>query len=245
MDKAKAAVASFTGKRGHTTDVTESVAPGVTSEHIKPTRHEEITEAVDREVHQDHYHTTIQPIQHQEVLPEQHHYQMKDVIDKEFSHSNDHETRQRLERETAQFKNTNHTHETRHTTAVAPRVEGEHVHHHIHETVQPVVHKETITPEVVHTTVPIHESHHAAAQHHGISTLPMKTLESFTSNGGTLTGSTTAAHETYHGPPRPYNPDLMTNPTEADLNPGGHGLGTGHHHTGGTGIGQANGSTNA
>src|SRR3954464_10423335 len=125
-------ISSFTGKRGHTTDVTESVAPGVTSEHIKPTRHEEITEAVDREVHQDHYHTTIQPIQHQEVLPEQHHYQMKDVIDKEFNHSNDHETRQRLERETAQFKNTNHTHETRHTTAVAPRVEGEHVHHHIH-----------------------------------------------------------------------------------------------------------------
>jgi hypothetical protein len=50
---------TFTGKRGHTTDVTESVAPGVTSEYVKPTRHEELAETVDREVHQDHYHTTI------------------------------------------------------------------------------------------------------------------------------------------------------------------------------------------
>jgi hypothetical protein len=240
MEKARAAVESITGKRGHSTDVTETVTPAVTSEHIKPTRHEEVQEAVDREVHQDHYHTTIQPVQHQEVLPEQHHHVMKDAINKELHHGNDHETRQRLEREAAQFKNTTHTHETRHTTAAAPRVEGEHVHHHVHETVQPVVHKETITPEVVHTVVPIHEEHHAASQHHGISTLPMKTLESFTSGGGILQGGQKAAHESYDGPPRPYNRDLMANPIEADLNPGQTGLGNGHHHTGGTGVGSTN-----
>jgi len=55
MDKAKAAVASFPSKRGHSIDVTESVVSGATREHIKPTSHEELTEAVDREVHQDHY----------------------------------------------------------------------------------------------------------------------------------------------------------------------------------------------
>jgi hypothetical protein len=236
MEKAKAAVASFTGKRGHSTDVSETVAPAVASERIRPTRHEEAQEAVDREVHQDHHHTTIQPIQHQEILPEKHHHVVKDTINKEFHHGNDHETRQRLECEAAQFKNTAHTHETRHTTAAAPRVEGEHVHHHVHETVQPVIHKETITPEVVHTVVPIHEEHHAVSQHHGTSTLPMKTLESFTSGGGTLGSGHAAAHETYDGPPRPYNRDLMQNPTEADLNPGQTGLGSGHHHTGGTGV---------
>lgn len=31
------------------------VNPAVTSETVKPHRHEETTEAVDREVHQDHY----------------------------------------------------------------------------------------------------------------------------------------------------------------------------------------------
>ena len=243
MDKAKAAVASFTGKRGHSTDVTESVAPGVVNEHIKPTRHEEVQEAVDREVHQDHYHTTIQPIQHQEILPEQHQHQMKPIVEKEFHHGNEHETRQRLEAEAAQFKNTTHTHETRHTTAAAPRVEGEHVHHHVHETVQPIVHKETITPEVVHTTVPIHEQHHAASQHHGISTLPMKTLDAFKSGGGILKGGNTASHETYEGAPRPYNRELMSDPTESDLQPGQTGLGSGAHHTGGTGLADSTSGT--
>ena len=71
MDKAKAAFSSILGRSGyHDTTVDESVRPAVSEETVKPTRHEELTEAVDREVHQDHYHTTVQPIQHQEVKPE-------------------------------------------------------------------------------------------------------------------------------------------------------------------------------
>jgi hypothetical protein len=79
----------------------------------------------------------------------------------------------------------------------------------------------------------------------GILTLPMKNLESFTSGGGIFTDDKTAAHEAYDGAPRPYNRNLMTNQTEADLDPGGLGLGTGYHHTASTGIGYENGSTNA
>jgi hypothetical protein len=71
----------------------------------------------------------------------------------------------------------------------------------------------------------------------------MKTLESFTSGGGVLKGGNTASHETYEGAPRPYNRDLMHKPTESDLNPGETGLGGGHHHTGGTGIGSTNAGT--
>jgi hypothetical protein len=35
---------------------------------------------------------------------------------------------------------------------------------------------------------------------------------------------------------------MMTNPTEADLNPSGTGLGSGAHHTGGTGVGTSTGT---
>lgn len=80
----------------------------------------------------------------------------------------------------------------------------------MHETVQPVVHKETVQPEVVHTTVPIHETHHATAQHHGMSALPMRTLDEFNKAGGVLSGSKTHTHEEYDGPPRPYNEKLAT-----------------------------------
>ena len=51
-----------------------------------------------------------------------------------------------------------------------------------------MVHKETIQPEVVHTTVPIHEIHRAEAEHHETSVLPMKKMEEFTAGGGILTG---------------------------------------------------------
>jgi hypothetical protein len=127
------------------------------------------------------------------------------------------------ESEAARFKDASVTHETQHTTEVAPRVGGGHEHHHVmiralalrfptvfssplivHENAQPVVHKETIQPEVVHTTVPIHEIHPAEAEHHGPSVLPMKKMEEFTM-GGILTSGGQKANETYEGEPKPYN----------------------------------------
>ena len=57
MDAARNAVAEVTGHGGRErTDVEEVVNPAVTSEVIKPHVHEETQEAVDREVHQHHYH---------------------------------------------------------------------------------------------------------------------------------------------------------------------------------------------
>jgi len=61
-------------------------------------------------------------------------------------------------------------------------------HSHVHETIQPVIHKETIQPETIHTTVPIHETHYEAAKHHGTSNLPPVSMEQFKSQGGTLSG---------------------------------------------------------
>lgn len=239
MDKAKQAVSNFTSHKGHDTTVDESVSRPVTREQVKPTRHEELTEAVDREVHQDHYHTTVQPVQHQEVLPEQHSHQMGAVQEKSFEHGDRERTQQRIQEEAAQFRNTSTTHNTQHTTSAAAAVAGEHTHHHVHETVQPIIHKETVAPEVVHTTVPIHETHHAGAQHHGISALPMKTMDEFRSGGGEqmLGGEREGmvAREQYEGKPRPYNKDLQST-AEKVLHP--HGGHSGHHSTGQTGGSQ-------
>ena len=157
MDAARAAVQKLTGDRGHTTTVEENVLPSVTHEAVKPHRHEEVTQAVDREVHQHHHHTTVQPLTHQEILPEQHKHNILPAENREYHHDNESHTKERLAAEMANFKDHSVTHETHHTQAAAPTVTGEHVHHHVHETVVPVVHKETIQPEVVHTTVPIHE----------------------------------------------------------------------------------------
>lgn len=47
---------------------------------------------------------------------------------------------------------------------------------------------EVLQPSVVHTTVPVHEVHHNAAQHHTTSALPAMSLDEFKTQGGTLTG---------------------------------------------------------
>lgn len=97
--------------------------------------------------------------------------------------------------------------------------------------VQPVIQKETVQPQVVHTTVPIHETHYADAQHHGTSVLPMKNLSEF-SNPGQDT-----QHEEYEGVPRPYNKAMQQDQTDADMNPMKKGVdGPDSHHTGGTNL---------
>ncbi|KAG9787669.1 hypothetical protein KCU95_g7737, partial [Aureobasidium melanogenum] len=167
MDSAKAAVKEFMSKSGHhDTTVHEKVAPAVTHESHQLQQHEQIQTAIDKEVHQDHYHTSIQPIKDREVLPEQHHHNLAAVEHRSFEHGNDAQVKERLAAEAAQFRDERTELEAVHSKSIAPTIGGEHIHHHVHETIQPVVNKETIEPHVVHTTVPIHEVHHNAAQHH-------------------------------------------------------------------------------
>lgn len=104
----------------------------------------------------------------------------------------------------------------------APQVVGEHTHHHVHETVQPVIHKETIEPEVVHTTIPIHEKHIAPSEHHGMSQLPMKSMDEVKSMGLNLGSGGQHTQEEYEGHPRPYSADLQKERAPADIEPRKH-----------------------
>jgi hypothetical protein len=235
MDKAKQAVSGFLNKAGHhDTTVHESVAPAVTNETVTPTKHENLTTAVDKEVHQDHYHTSVQPVHHREVLPEQHHHNLAAVEHREHHHGNKEDVTQKLQHEKAQFKDQSVRTESRHTQAAAPTVTGEHVHHHVHENIQPVVHKQTVEPHVTHTTVPIHEVHHNAAQHHTTSALPAVNMADFKKQGGSLTGRE-ERYDGFEGEPRSIGK--------------AYGTEHGHHHdhqhgagAAGVGIGQERGS---
>lgn len=68
MDKAKQAVSSFISKDGqHKTIVDQDTRGAITEEHVRPHRHEEVTTAVDKEIHQDHHQTIVQPIKASET----------------------------------------------------------------------------------------------------------------------------------------------------------------------------------
>ena len=142
MDKAKESVKKVLGKSGHhDTTIHETVAPAVQHETIAQKQHERTIPAVDREVHQDHYPTTEQPVQHSEVLPEQHHNREIPVEHKSFEHDSPDVVKQRLTQQQAQYRDHTQRVEGEKTSSTEPVVAGEHKHHHVHETIQPVVQK--------------------------------------------------------------------------------------------------------
>lgn len=217
MEAAKAHVKKFISKDGsHDTSIHEKVAPAVQQETVNRTQHDEATTAVDREVHQDHYHTTEQPVFDKEVLPEQHHHSLLPTEERSYEHDDSSRVKERLAQEASQYKSSQAKVEGAHSTSAAPDVAGEHVHHHVYETVQPVVQKETVEPHVVHTTKPIHEVHHNEAQHHSASALPAVSMDEFKNKGGALTGRDERKDRVAGCPPDQFSP---------------HGNGHGHSHT--------------
>lgn len=131
MDRAKAAIHKFVGKEHeHNTDVEEIQAKPVVQEVVQPQKKVVEQEVVKQVVHQDHYHTTIQPIKDRQVLPEEVIQEMTPVQRKEYEHDNAAEVEARLRRESEKFKDTSVTETEKVTHVVAPEVTGEHVHHH-------------------------------------------------------------------------------------------------------------------
>ncbi|KAJ1326057.1 hypothetical protein MN608_09260 [Microdochium nivale] len=198
MNKTKEAVKNFVSRTGqHDTEVHEQVKPAVTHENVVKTHHEEVNTAVDREIHHDHYHHTVQPVKDKQILPEDHRHQVAGVEHREIDERDHSRTKQAVAAEAAKFKDERVVQPTVHTQSAAPTIQGEHHHHHIHETVQPVIQRETIQPTVVHTTIPIHETHHKKAEHHGTTALPAISMDEFKSKGGAF-GHETKPHEHHY-----------------------------------------------
>ncbi|KAL2206221.1 hypothetical protein CC79DRAFT_1322701 [Sarocladium strictum] len=201
MDKAKQTISSFMSHNNeHKTSVDQDQRAAITEEHVRPQRHEEVTTAIDKEIHQDHHQTIIQPIKHTEQLAEKHTHNAAPVQHKTFEHDKLDDAKAMQDADVARYRDTSVTHDTINTTSKAPVVQGEHIHHHLHQHVQPVIQKDTIAPEVVHTTIPIHETHHAPTVSHGTTTMPVKTIDEFEQqHGGLFKGKQTATLGEFDG----------------------------------------------
>ncbi|KFY13217.1 hypothetical protein V492_03414 [Pseudogymnoascus sp. VKM F-4246] len=225
--KTKETITSFLGRDGEAdTTVHETINPAVVKEHIQRTNHEERQKIIDREVHQDHHHISIQPVRDQEILPETHETNIAPVETHEIKHGNEKHVLERLEAERNQFRNTRDVAETRTTSSTGPTVAGEHIHHHVHETIQPVVERDILEPHVIHNTFPIHEIHINEAKHHSASSLPEVTLAEFQRQGGTLSGREERV-DSFSGAPRSID-DAVTDSKHNNVlgGPGAHGTTT-------------------
>ncbi|KAK3721026.1 hypothetical protein LTR37_003316 [Vermiconidia calcicola] len=208
MTAAQNAVKEFMTKNGHhDTTVHELVRPAIYHTTITHNTREEEATAVDRELHQDHYHTSIQPITDEETVEEQHHEHILPVESRTFEHDDREEVQRRLNTEQAKFRDHVQRIEGHRTKETVPVVAGEHYHHHVHEVIQPVVNKHTVEPHVIHSLVRVREIHHQAAQHHQVSTLPAVSMAEFMKQGGILTGRE-ERYDWFEGTPRSVGGEL-------------------------------------
>lgn len=113
--------------------------------HVKKQHETKEQTFVEKERHQDHYHTTIQPLKDSSVADEKHDYTQETknrTINKDSS-----DAKEKAKRDLEGVKSTSEEKQFESKT-VEPTKEREHVHHHLHETIQPVIEKGKLPPLV-------------------------------------------------------------------------------------------------
>ncbi|KAI5199753.1 hypothetical protein E4T39_06049 [Aureobasidium subglaciale] len=165
------------------TTVETEVAPAVQHETVKHEHETKEQTVIDRERHQDHYHTTIQPLKDQEVEAERHYNETDAVEERQINKDNKgDDIKAKVAAQQSEFKNTTEEAETKETKTTEPTITGESVHHHLHETIQPVIEKERIIPEVTHKVKPVHEVIQEPTKNHGVTKNEAMSVEDFKGN---------------------------------------------------------------
>lgn len=89
----------ISAERKSDTEVREVVNPAITKETLIEENRETTITAVDRELHQDHYQTRVQPVIDKQILPEEHLHKQAPIEYKEHKHHKGDEIRMALEEE--------------------------------------------------------------------------------------------------------------------------------------------------
>lgn len=171
MDAATSAVNKLLSGAGEKdTTVEREVAPAVEHETVKKEHETKEQTVIDRERHQHHYHTTVQPLKDQDVEATKHTHEQaatqERVIDKD---TEGEQVKARVDAREGAFGDKTVEAATKETKTDEGAVVGENVHHHLHETIQPVIEKETIVPSVTHKTIPVHEVINEGTKDHGVT----------------------------------------------------------------------------
>ncbi|KAH0362605.1 hypothetical protein KCU65_g7956, partial [Aureobasidium melanogenum] len=167
-----------TGEKDTTVD--QTIAPAVEHEHVKHEHETREQKVVDRERHQDHYHTTIQPLKDQEVEATKHNTEVDATQERQINKDKQgDQIKAKVAADQAAFKNTTEEEATEETKTTEPAAVAESVHHHLHETIQPVIEKERIVPEVTHKVKPVHEVVQEQTKNHGVTTNQAISVDEF------------------------------------------------------------------
>ncbi|OBT49221.1 hypothetical protein VE00_00100 [Pseudogymnoascus sp. WSF 3629] len=161
------------------TTLESEVSPAVEHRHVKKQHETREQTFIHKDKHQDHYHTTIQPLKDTETLPEKHDRTQET---RRRSINNDHgDAKKKAEAGRSGFKNTTDQEQSE-TKTKEPTKEDVHIHNHWHETVQPVIEKEVIDPSITHRRIDVEENIQEPAKYHGVTTNAAISAEEFKKN---------------------------------------------------------------
>ena len=139
-DRTNEIASSGTGAKD--TTVEREIAPAVEHETVKKEHETKEQTVIDRERHQHHYHTTVQPLKDQEVEATKHTHEQAATQERVIDKDNEGEQiKARVDAREGAFSDKTVEAATKEKTTDEGAVVGENVHHHLHETIQPVIQK--------------------------------------------------------------------------------------------------------
>ncbi|ORY83891.1 hypothetical protein BCR37DRAFT_378902 [Protomyces lactucae-debilis] len=106
-----------------------------------------------------------------------------------------------LEEQKQAYTSTTTQEPTQYSKIEAAAIGSDTTHHHVHETIQPVIQRDVVQKEVIHTTVPIHEIIHEKPVVHEATVEPTITMEAFMKKHGSVSGGTVVSREERPGTP--------------------------------------------
>ncbi|KAJ2921159.1 hypothetical protein H1R20_g15937, partial [Candolleomyces eurysporus] len=177
---------------GDTIEDTTQLNP-VTHEHIRHLETEDVQKLKERERHIHHVQHHTQPVTVSETLPEVHRENIHPVTRIEEQHANKVEDNTLFLGQVNQHRDSMEHMKKERTVVDKGTAVTEHVHHHIHHVIQPVIEKETVDRQFIHTKIPIHEITHEAPIVHQSQTHAPIPLEHFVERGGVLKGGISQA----------------------------------------------------
>ncbi|TFK26940.1 hypothetical protein FA15DRAFT_754635 [Coprinopsis marcescibilis] len=160
----------------------------VVHEHVRHLETEEIERVKERDRHIHHVQHHTQPIVAHQELPERHKEYVHPVTEVRENHANKVEDNKLLKNQVNQHRDSVQ-HEAKQRTIIDKGTTvHENVQHHVHHVIQPVIEKETVERESIHTTIPIHEvTEDAPIVHQSQMHAPIP-MEYFVEHGGSLRG---------------------------------------------------------
>lgn len=206
-----------------TTQTHETVAPAVVQETVNQHRHEQVQVVEDREHHVHHHQQRVQPIADKVVSATTHQHNVVPVEHKERTHEMTDGAKKALADQQAAYQNTSIVNPTTRSTEQLAAVGQDVTHHHVHETIQPVIQREIVQQEVVHTTIPVHHVIHEKPVVHEATIEPTLTMDQFMKKGGSISGTETVAREVRAGEPATMTGDHKSSKHEHTSAIGTHG----------------------